>query len=307
MNPSMRISINGVITEEQLAVVSVYDHGFLYGIGLFETFRTYGGRAFLLDEHLHRMHIACQELGIDFTPSVLRTDERIAALLKANSLQNAYFRYTVTAGQQPLGLPSGNYDKPNEVIYIKTLPPRNERLYQEGKALQLLQLRRNTPEGRIRFKSLPYMNNILAKRELDTYPQTIHQPFPAEGIQLTEAGYLAEGLVSNLFFLNNGTWHTPSIETGIIPGITRSWVLRTLRDQGLHAREGLFVWEDLLTAQEVFITNSIQELVPITSLFGSDGQRLKVGEGTAGPYTLKLLDIYRQAAGNEGSEPAFES
>jgi len=285
----MWISMNGQLYKEEQAVVSVYDHGFLYGLGLFETFRTYAGKPFLLQEHLLRLTEGCKELGIAYEPNMERIAEQISKLLEVNELQDAYIRLSVSAGVDILGLPGGLYEQPNEIIYIKSLPPRDEAVYSQGKALQLLKLPRNTPEGLYRFKSFHYMNNILAKRELQNYRWSAG----AEGLMLTEEGYLAEGIVSNLFFVKNDVICTPSLDTGILPGITRSYVLQLAEANGFSTQDGLYRWEDLLQSDEIFIVNSVQEIVPITSLYTPDGQKYLVSHGSIGPIARGLIELYK--------------
>lgn len=284
----MNIYINGNIIAEDKAVVSVYDHGFLYGIGLFETFRTYGGQPFLLKEHQERLTYGCEQLGIDYVPKAGEWEAIVEALLQANGLADAYLRFTVTAGEDILGLPAGDYKKPQLIVYVKGLPAKDPELYRRGKPLQLLSIPRNTPEGNIRFKSLHYMNNILAKRELKQYAWA----GGAEGLQVDRRGFLAEGIVSNLFFIKKHRLHTPSLDTGILPGITRAFVLELAKECGLELEEGLYPWATLLQADEVFITNSIQEIVPITTLYDLAGHSSQVSGGVAGVITGKLMELY---------------
>jgi 4-amino-4-deoxychorismate lyase len=290
----MRISINGRLVEEQEAVVSVYDHGFLYGLGLFETFRTYRGQPFLLHEHLNRLAEGCKELGIAYNLDEQRIRLLIKHLLEENNLEDAYFRYTLSAGVDLLGLPLSTYQSPTEIIYLKALPPRDEQVYAQGKALQLLKLPRNTPEGLYRLKSFHYMNNILAKRELQTYPWAVQ----AEGLMLTEEGYIAEGIVSNICLIKNGIVYTPSLDTGILPGITRAFVLKIAQQTGLEIKEGLFVWDDLVAADEVFFVNSIQEIVPVSQLFMPDGTSVRIAAGLPGEHTSRLMQAYQEYIGS---------
>ncbi|MCQ6563696.1 aminotransferase class IV [Paenibacillus mendelii] len=292
---------NGLIKRAEETVISVYDHGFLYGMGLFETFRTYGGKPWLLERHLERLRAGCLELGIGYQADADAIHEWLARLMEANGLREAYVRLTVTAGEAGLGLPQEDYAEPNVVLLIKALPEPSERLYREGKELVLLKTCRNTPEGNTRFKSLHYMNNIMAKRELlgsGAAPG-------AEGLMLTREGWLAEGIVSNLFFVRNGIVCTPSLETGILPGITRQYVMELARsaDLTMPVIEDFYGWEDLIQAEEAWVTNSIQELVPVTSLRSVNGQTIMVGNGTAGPVTLRLLAAYRDQAGIASSFP----
>lgn len=284
------IGVNNKAVAAKDAVVSALDHGFLYGMGLFETFRTYGGQPFLLDRHLQRLADGCRTLGIPYEPEEQRLREWIALLMDKNELDEAYIRYTVTAGEDILGLPSASYKQPNHLLYVKALPAITPGLYTEGKELQLLNHRRNTPEGPVRLKSLHYMNNILAKRELSGYPSAARG---AEGLMLTAQGKLAEGIVSNLFFSKGNYLYTPDIAAGILPGITREMVLELAAVAGLKTKQGLYTIEQLEQADEIFLTNSIQELVPVTTLWNGE-RRITIGSGRCGQQTGALMKLYRE-------------
>lgn len=284
----MIIAVNGTLCDASKAVISAYDHGFLYGLGLFETFRTYGGDPFLLDLHLERLAEGCREMDVSFQPDSNGVNALVRDLLQANGLKDGYFRLSVSAGEEALGFPTRPYTRPNVILYVKELPAVSSHLRMYGKPLQLLRLRRNTPEGLIRFKSFHYMNNILGKKELSGYPWAAG----AEGLFLDGAGNVAEGLVSNVFFIRGGVWFTPVLETGILSGITRAWVMDTARKNRWKLNEGLYRWEDMLAADEVFLTNSIQEIVPVTRLFDPEGRETVIAGGKAGPLTLKLIDYY---------------
>ncbi|WP_128099778.1 aminotransferase class IV [Paenibacillus sp. DCT19] len=287
-------AINGDVIHMAAAVIPVTDHGFLYGLGLFETFRTYRGVPFLLEQHLERMAAGCHELGIPFTVTPAEVTDWIQRLLQANELEDAYVRYTISAGEAPLGLPSGDYIQPNHILMAKELPPLSPSLYEQGKMLQCLTTPRNTPEGNVRFKSLHYMNSILAKRELNGYGAPTQG---AEGLQLTRSGYVAEGIVSNVFWMMQGVLCTPAIETGILPGITRAVVLQLALQQGIPCKEGLFRWDELLQADEVFLTGSVTELVPVTALRDQHGTETIISNGQIGSVTALLLGMYREKAG----------
>ncbi|AFC33690.1 4-amino-4-deoxychorismate lyase [Paenibacillus mucilaginosus 3016] len=291
----MKIDLNGQLIEEGQAVVSVYDHGFLYGMGLFETFRTYGGRPFLLEWHLERLAAGCAELDMAFVPDPGGLRRRIARILEDSGLEDAYFRYTVTAGSGALGLPAEPYGQLTEVLYAKPLPPADPEVYRSGRGLQRLALPRSTPEGRTRLKSLHYMNNILAKQEMRKYPWARS----AEGLFLDGQGRLCEGIVSNVFFVRKGAIHTPAPETGLLCGITRRFVLSLAGELGIPVHEGFYDWEDLQQADEAFLTNSIQEIVPVTVLWDGQGGQSGIGGGCIGPVTERLLLAYRQAAVGE--------
>lgn len=284
----MIIAIDGQLCDELEAVVSVYDHGFLYGVGLFETFRTYEGIPFLLKEHLERLKHGCQHLAIAYQTDVQLISDTVAALLKANQLTDGYFRLSVSGGVDLLGLPQNVYTQPKEIMYVKALPSQDPEFNLKGRPIQMLSLRRNTPEGAVREKSFHYLNNILGKRELANYPWATG----AEGIFLNESGYLAEGIVSNLFFIRGQTCYTPALETGILSGITRAYVLKLAKRIRLTVIEGLFFKEELLHADEVFLTNSIQEIVPVSVIYDLTGKLYEPNGGKRGEWTKRLMSLY---------------
>ncbi|MGG1652626.1 aminotransferase class IV [Paenibacillus sp. NRS-1783] len=293
------IGVNGALTEAADAVIHVSDHGFLYGMGLFETFRTYKGVPFLLDRHLHRLAEGCQMLGIPFQPDKNQLIAHIQSLMAANGLNEAYIRYTVSAGEEVLGLPSGDYTRPNHILFAKPLPATHIEAVGTTSisALQLLRTPRNTPEGEVRLKSLHYMNNILAKRELQQYATAVQRK--AEGMMLTADGFLAEGMVSNLFFVRNGTLYTPDLSTGILSGITRGLLLELAQARGIRCEQGLYRWDELRLADEILMTNSIQEIRPVNLLLERDGtmHRLSDAWKQAGSITALLIHDYREKAG----------
>lgn len=284
------VGLNGTLVEKAQAVVSVFDHGFLYGIGLFETMRTYGGVPFRLGRHLARLAAGCRRLGIRHAPDEGEVRRLIGNLLQANGLRDGYVRYSVSAGEGPLGLPDGAYDAPVTVVYCKPLPP-----VPDSKPLQLLRLRRNTPEGDVREKSFHYMNNVLARRELAGYPWAAG----AEGLFLTGDGQVAEGIVSNVFLAAGGVLRTPGLSAGILPGITRAEVLRLAAEAGIETREGPVAPEDLWRADEIFVTNSVQEIVPVHAVYDEEGTVRWSGE--PGPLAKRLQRGYRRETDKEAA------
>ncbi|WP_377887126.1 aminodeoxychorismate lyase [Alkalihalobacillus sp. R86527] len=273
----MLININGEILREENAVISAYDHGFLYGLGVFETFRTYEGHPFLFNDHIQRLRASLEELHIQLPIEPQELLHEVKRTLQANEMVDGYIRLNVSAGAGNIGLQTEPYEQPTLIIYVKSLGDsvRNE------KNGTVLSLRRNTPEGQFRLKSHHYLNNILAKREVGN-DQNV------EGIFLTEEGYVAEGIVSNLFWVTGNTLFTPSLSTGILNGITRQYVLKVAEKLRLPVKEGLYKREDLLEADEVFVTNSIQEIVPLRSV-----DRVSM-PGSNGTVTSKLILKYEQ-------------
>lgn len=229
----MKIGLNGSVKEASEAVISVYDHGFLYGIGLFETFRTYAGKPYLLDRHLSRLQLGCEQLGIRYDCDLGEITNWVNELLEANGLEDGYIRLTVSAGEAELGLPTGDYEQPNVLMLVKTLPQVNDAVHMRGRELRLVQTRRNTPEGDIRFKSLHYMNNIIAKRELLASGASPG----AEGLMLTREGWLAEGIVSNLFFVKDNKVCTPIFRQAYCPVLRVSGYLRLQDHPGMRLKK----------------------------------------------------------------------
>lgn len=278
----MLIYLNGRFINKEDARISPFDHGFLYGIGLFETFRVYDGHPFLLDDHLERLNHGLAELSIQQQYTRKEIKNILQELLERNQLTNAYIRLNVSAGLGEVGLQVEPYLQPNLIIFPKPLPPAGEII--EKKAV-LLKVKRNSPEGNQRLKSHHYLNNVLAKREIGDFPDV-------EGIFINEQGYLAEGIVSNLFWIKGNVLYSPSLHTGILNGITRQFVIQLGWKNNLQIREGLYSIEEALEADEMFVTNSIQEIVPITSFEGRNFP------GKEGPWVQKFHQDYRQYCKN---------
>ncbi|MGG1662830.1 aminodeoxychorismate lyase [Brevibacillus sp. NRS-1366] len=276
----MHVYVNGKISPAHEAAVSVLDHGFLYGIGLFETLRVYDHKLFLWNAHYARLSSGLLALQIRPAWSEEELKQAIMLTVDANELNDAYVRLSVTAGSEGVGLVADGYERPSLFVFAKPVaalidPP-------QSKCLQTLSIARQTAEGHQRFKSHNYLNNGLAKQEVGTRPDV-------EGLFLTHDGYLAEGIVSNLFWIKDGVLFTPSLDTGILDGVTRQHV-RTLAEQlSIPVVEGRFRSEVLLDADEVFVTNSVQEIVPVKEI---DGHAVA---STYGTYTRELHRAYRHS------------
>jgi 4-amino-4-deoxychorismate lyase len=293
----MKIGWNGQVVDEQEAVISVFDHGFLYGMGCFETFRTYGGTPFLFHEHMDRLERSCREIGIRIKVDRPAMLDHLHELTKVNGFEEAYIRCSVSAGQGIVGLPSEDYIHPNTIIYMKALPALGAIEGPQDRALQVLNLPRNTPEGSVRIKSFHYMNNILAKREMSAYPWSAG----AEGLFLTSDGLVAEGIVSNVFMVRQGKVYTPSLRTGILPGITRAFIMQLLdrAEESTPVIERDYGIETWTTADEIFLTNSIQEIVAVDRVYDQAGKMLWRREGDA-TMTNQLFAKYRAATQTQG-------
>ncbi|WP_229263915.1 aminotransferase class IV [Cohnella cholangitidis] len=231
-------------------------------------------------------------LGIRYVPEAHRMREAVAKLLEANDLADGYIRWSVSAGEGAIGLPSDDYGQPNEIVYAKELAA-DEPSTRKGKTVRLLKLPRSTPEGDVRLKSFHYMNNINAKRELNSAgarPGT-------EGLFLNGEGHVVEGMVSNVFWISDGALYTPAASTGLLEGITREYVIALAAEMGIRTEQGLYDWDKLLYADEVFLTNSIQEIVPVTKVENIGGRGLSPGGcNSVGALTYNLMHRYRAAA-----------
>jgi 4-amino-4-deoxychorismate lyase len=274
----MYIYIDGKVLTIEEARISPFDHGFMYGLGAFETFRTYEGAPFLIDDHIDRLNEALKELNIAHHVDADEITKIVKKLLAKNELKDAYFRLNISAGAGDIGLQTSAYEKPTMILYTKPLVQMNKKAEKE---LVVLQTIRNTPEGKQRLKSHHYLNSILGKRELT-------DGLAQEGLFLTEEGYVSEGTVSNLFWVIDDVLYSPCVSTGILDGITRKWVLNASELLNIPVKTGKYKVEDLKKASEVFLTNSIQELVPVSRL---EASRFAGADGT---IIQKLLNVYEQ-------------
>ncbi|PIC87023.1 4-amino-4-deoxychorismate lyase [Sporosarcina sp. P21c] len=266
-----------VVAEE--LQISPFDHGFLYGLGFFETFRTYGGKVFLYESHMVRLRSALSDYRIEMSYSDEEILSAIHTLYKENGNEDGYYRLNVSAGVHDIGLAPTQYEKPNVLIFQKALhlPP----VHTEKDGVWLV-TPRNEPESVVRHKSHQYANNVKGRLELPSLKET-------EGLFITSDGYVAEGITSNVFWVKQGELYTPSLNTGILPGTTRAFVIEIAGELGLPVNEGLYMREDLEMSEEVFITNAIQELVPIRQV----GEVMFSGNG--GPVYQRLHAGYQQA------------
>ena len=281
------IYLNGQLIPRSIAKLSPFDHGFLYGYGLFETMRAYNGHIFRLDSHLARLRCSAESIGL--THSILGTDEgkqslKVACLatLEANKLKDARIRLTVSAGEGDMTPDPGTCSSPTILITAQNLVPLPPEKYETGFKAAVSFLRRNSQSPLSRLKSTCYMENILAR-------MAARAAGCDEAIFLNEQGYLAEGSSTNTFLVSNGELITPCFESGVLPGITRDAVLEIARTSNIKATERWVELNELIEAQEAFVTNSILELMPLVSVEGKP-----IGSGKAGQLTKELLAAYRK-------------
>lgn len=269
--------MNGRYIDEKELRISPFDHGFLYGLGFFETFRTYEGKAVYLKQHLHRLLEALNEYRIAFSYNI-QDLEKVIETLNAEDGEDGYFRLNVSAGVHPIGLSPAEYPTPNVILFRKALQKGTRGTEKEA---IWLQTPRNTPEQSVRHKGHHYGNNVKARLEL---PNLVHY----EGFFTAENGCVAEGITSNIFWIKDGILYTPSQETSILLGITRCIVIELAKQLNIEVREGRFLKWELEQADECFITNAVQELVPISHI-----GKVQFA-GNIGRYYQQLHNAYLQ-------------
>jgi len=278
----MLVYLNGHFVPRDEACVSVYDHGYLYGDGVYETMRAYGGKIFLLDRHLSRLKRSADAISLGLPLPLEKIGDALIESLTVNKLREAYIRIQISRGTGEIGLDPALCPAPSMVILVKPFKDYPPELYQNGVAVAVVKTRRNHPLAQDpAIKSTNFLNNILAKIES-------LQAGAYEGIMLNWSGYVAEGTISNIFTVRKRVLSTPSLDTGILDGITRALVLRLAKQHKIMIEEKLLRPRDLAKADECFITNTTVEIMPVTAIDGTP-----VGSGTPGPVTATLLNAYR--------------
>jgi branched-chain amino acid aminotransferase len=276
----MYVYLNGKIVPSKEAAVSVFDHGFLYGDGIYETMRVYDGVIFKLDEHLQRLFRSASLIGLTIPLGIDPLKISIYETLIANKLRTAYIRLTVSRGRGSIGLDPDLCTEPTIVIIVQELKEYPNTFYENGIGIIIAETRRNLKEAiDPRIKSLNFLNNILAKIEAK-------KRSAYEAIMLNIHGKLTEGTISNVFFYKDGVLCTPSIECGILDGITRGLIIELARREDIKVKEGKFTKKDIYSAEEVFITNTTMEAMPVS--------RVDDKPYAAGNIAKLLRKVYRQ-------------
>ncbi len=252
--------MNNKLVAKAKAVVSVFDHGFLYGDGIYETMRVYKGTVFKFNEHMERLTQSASMIGLDIPKSPEEMKNAVYQTLKANDHKEAVIRITISRGAGPLGLDPALCPKPTLVIMCNEFKPYPRRYHQKGLKIAFVNTRRNYHKSLDpRIKSLNFLNNILAKREAK-------DKGASEAIMLNYRGEITEGTVSNLFFVKDNALCTPSMGSGILGGITRSIVLDIAKELNIPTKEGRFRPRDIYEADEVLISNTSMEVMPVSEV-----------------------------------------
>jgi branched-chain amino acid aminotransferase len=278
-------SVNGSVVPAEEARVSVLDNGFTFGDAVYETLRTYGGRPFELGRHLARLRASAARLGFSIPQDDGELGGRLSALLARAANVESYIRLIVSRGVGDISYHFERVGPPTVVMVAKPFEPYPEAAYEEGIAVAVVDIRRNSPRALDpAIKSCNLLNNILAVREAQGRGAE-------EALLLNERDELAEGASTNLFLVRSGSVQTPPLEAGILAGITRVVVLDLLRELGLPHGEGRVSVADLRAADEVFLTSSTREVMPVRTV---DGRA--VGDGRPGPATRRILAAFRAYA-----------
>jgi len=294
------IYLNGYLVPRSKARLSPFDHGFLYGYGLFETMRAYNGHIFRLDRHLTRLRRSAQSLGLarnviamsrspEYKEGEAKQSLETACreTLKANKLKDARLRLTISAGEGDMTPAPGTCSGLTILVTAKNFVPLPPQRYEQGFKAALSSVHRNSQSPLSRLKSTCYLENILARTEAKAAGVD-------EAIMLNERGHLAEGSISNIFLVSQGMLITPSLESGVLPGITREAVLEIAQASNIKAVEREVELKELTLAGEALITNSILEIMPLTSFDGKP-----IGAGKPGELTKNLMAAYRKLVNTE--------
>ncbi len=286
----MLIYIDGEFLPKSEAKISVFDHGLLYGDGVFEGIRSYNGRVFKLDEHLERLYDSAKSIMLQIPIPIETMKETLLETLRRNHLTEAYIRLVITRGVGDLGLDPDKCPKPSIIIIADKIALYPQKFYEDGLEIVTASVRRNYAEAiNPRIKSLNYLNNILAKIEGK-------QSGAEEVLMLNAEGYVVECTGDNIFWVKNDVLVTPPVHMGILEGVTRNSVIDLARDAGMQVEERVFTRHDLYIADECFLTGTAAEVIPVVKI-----DRRAIGDGQPGKVTEKLIAAFRQFAHSCGT------
>ena len=286
----MLIYIDGEFLPSDEAKISVFDHGLLYGDGVFEGIRCYNGYVFKLDDHLERLYDSAKSLMLRIPIPIEEMAQAVLETLRRNQLREGYIRLVVTRGVGDLGLDPDKCPKPSIIIIADKIALYPQNYYEDGLEIVTVSIRRNYPEAiNPKIKSLNYLNNILAKIEAK-------QSGAVEALMLNNDGYVVECSGDNIFLVKNELIITPPTYIGILDGVTRNCVITLARETGFEVEERVFTRHDIYISDECFLTGTAAEVIPVVKL----DQRV-IGKGEVGKVTQKLIAAFRHFANNFGT------
>lgn len=276
------IYLNGEYVTKEDAKVSVYDHGFLYGDGIFEGIRIYNGNIFKCKEHLNRLYDSAKSIMLHIPLTYEQMEEALAETIRKNGLKDGYIRLVVSRGPGDLGLDPRHSPQASVIIIVEQLAIYPEEAYVNGLKTISVSPRRNLPDAlNPKIKSLNYLNNILVKIQSNLAGV-------GEAIMLNSQGYVAEGSSDNIFIVKRGVVYTPPTYCGALEGITRLAIIELCEKYGIKLKEEPFTLHDVYVADEVFFTGTAAEVIAVREV---DGRT--IGSGKAGPITTRLLKEFR--------------
>jgi len=282
------VYLNGSLIPRSQARVSVFDHGFLYGYGLFETMRAYHGTIFLLERHLRRLLGSAEVIGLGSELADIDLVNACVDTLKANGLEDARLRLTVSRGEVESFPGSNVTNTPTVLVTARSYSAIPAEVYNRGYRVYLSSLRRCSQSPLSRLKSANYLLNLMARMESEAAGLD-------ESLLLNERGSITEGSVSNVFFVTSqSALVTPPLESGILPGITREVVMELAGMLGIDVTEDDIKLEDLGRFDEAFLTNSVMEIMPLVEVRDSAGKIMTIGSGRPGKLTRRLMAAYRE-------------
>jgi branched-chain amino acid aminotransferase len=287
------VYLNGSFIPRSQAHLSISDHGFLYGFGLFETLRAYNGRIFLLERHLERLMNAAQVIGMGEKLAGLDLAKVCRDTVQANDLKDARVRLTVTNGDGadlPWVDAGGKPTVLATAVPYTPLPPAK---YEAGFKVGIASGRRTSQNVMSSIKSINYLLNTVARMEV---AKRGHD----EALLLNEDGYIAEGGGSNIFFVRSGRLVTPRPDSGLIPGVTREVIIGLADSLDIGLSEGIVGKAAFKQCEEAFMTNALIEVMPVTSFNDETGNSITIGNGKAGPVTQRLMQAYREMVDKAG-------
>lgn len=283
------VYIDGQYLPKKDAKISVFDHGLLYGDGIFEGIRTYGGRVFKLDRHLERLYQSAGMIGLEVPLGQADFRDVILEVCRRNEVQEGYIRPIVTRGAGTLGLDPRRTERPTVIVIATTLAPLYEEKAEQGLRLITSKWRRNPPQAlNPNIKSLNYLNNILAMLE-------VIEKGMDEAVMLDMDGFVSEGSADNIFIYDGSTFISPPVETNL-PGVTRETAIELIRKKGWDFREEKFRMEALYSAQEFFLTGTAAEIAPVVEV-----DSRKIGSGKPGEKTKELTASFKELVNSTGT------
>ncbi|MBA4541373.1 MULTISPECIES: branched-chain-amino-acid transaminase [Thermoactinomyces] len=283
------VFINGEYKRKEEAVVSVFDHGFLYGDGIFEGIRVYDGNIFRLKEHIERLYDSAKSILLHLPYTREEMEDLVCEAVRKNGLRDAYIRLVVSRGPGDLGLDPSKCKSPNVIIIVDQVRLFAREMYEKGISVITVPTRRNIPDALDpKIKSLNYLNNILVRIEAN-------KAGVAEALMLGMNGYVAEGSGDNVFIVKRGVLYTPPCYIGALEGVTRNAIMELAEKLGYVVKEQPFTRHDVYVADEVFLTGTAAEVIPVVEVDGRS-----IGTGVPGVIAKQLMEEFAKVVKVDG-------